>query len=1142
MLKLFTFWAGCLLLLVQKVNGQSLLHQKVIPIAADTVTLDTLSIVPGSVRIKTADNLDVSTDNFRIDAASAQLIWKRKPVSNTVTVTYKTFPILFTKKYSKYSKDVITEAVIDNTAFRKKEKQETNTLFSMEGLNKSGSISRSVGVGNNHDLALNSNMTLQLSGKITDDLEILAAISDDNIPIQAEGNTQQLNEFDKVFIQLKRKNSILTGGDYEIRRPDSYFMNFFKRTQGASFSTSYSSKGWKYKSGLSMAVAKGRSSRLQLNGIEGNQGPYRITGANGEQAIVVLSGTERVYVDGVLMQRGQENQYTINYNLAEITFTAKKLITQNSRIIIEFEYSDKNYSRSLTYFNQEAYSEKINFKLNYYNEQDNKNKPFLQDLTDQQKSYLKEIGNSINEAYISNIDTVDFNTTEVLYKQIDTLGASGVYVYSTNPALAHYRPGFSFVGTNAGNYRISTNSLANGRVFEYLPPIAGLKQGDYEPVSLLVTPKKKQLVTLGTDFKPSKNTLVSTELAFSDNDVNLFSNIGNKENQGFAFRFLTRNSLSFKKDSTSTKLITTANYEHTSRNFSFLERYRAVEFERDFNLFGITPRGAEHLLSFSASLFKTRERNITYQFNCFTRDSLYSGFQNSLEGQFLINNFRLSYSGKFLNSSSNINSGYFLRQKADLSREFKYAIAGLNFEQEHNKTNLMGSLLSGNSFAFDQYTAYLSSPGSSGNFYKVQYSKRFDKLPISGALREYSAADVISGELGIRTRTNSTLTITTTYRDINYREQTSQPQENSLLGRLDYTFSALKGFINSSIFYEIGPGREPKREFSYLEVITGQGAYAWNDYNNNGIKELNEFEIARYQDQARYIRVYQNTNEFINSTYNTVNITARITPASVWKNLDGIFKVINRFSSQSAFKTERKLTGEKGFAAYYPLSSVEDQKLISDNTYIRNTLFFNRNNPAYGIDLNFQNTANKILLINGFDSRSRSEQGLRWRWNIKKITTVFELKQSNRLYQSELFPEKNYRIKAIELLPEAQYLFSSNFRWGINGMYRSLKNRINNRENSMNYRFGTDIRYNILTKGVFTSGLNWVRNNFNGDRNTSLAYEMLEGLLPGNNVIWTTGLQRTITQGVQMTLSYEGRKSSSAKAIHNGSVQFRAFF
>ncbi len=1144
MLKLFTIWAGCFLLLCPKVFSQSSSsRQKIIPVV-DSIQVDTLSLVPGTVYILSGKDT-LKTEHFSVDFAKSVLTWVKKPETSTVEIHYQVFPFLFTKRYSNRQTEQIQVTAIDNSEFNKKPLQEEsgNTLFNVQGLTKSGSISRSVGVGNNQDLALNSNMALQLSGKITEDLEITAAISDDNIPIQPEGNTQQINDFDKVFIQLKRKNSSLTGGDFELRRPDSYFMNFYKRTQGGSFSTSYSSKGWNYKSSLSAAIAKGRSTRQLFNGTEGNQGPYRLAGNNGEQSIIVLSGTERIFLDGTLLTRGQENDYVIDYNTAEITFTAKRLITRNSRIVAEFEYSDKNYSRSLTYFNQEAANSKVAFKFNFYNEQDNRNQPFLQDITEPQKQFLKTVGNSINLAYYPNVDTVPFNENEILYKQIDTLGQSGVYVYSTDPALAKYRLGFSFVGANNGNYQLSTTSAANGRVFEFIPPIAGIKQGSYEPVTLIITPKKQQLITMGTEIKAFKNTSIHSEIAFSNNDVNLFSDIGNKQNQGLALKLSAKNETVISKaDSVKTRLITTASYEQTSSNFKPLERYRSVEFERDFNLNSLSAGKAEHLGTFGLSLFKDASKNVSYLFSTFIRDGIYTGFQNSIDGTYRLNSFQLTYNGKILNSSSSLTKGTFLRQRADISRQVKWLVAGLNFEQEHNNTRAKTNNLTSNSFAFDAYKAYLKSSGSSPNSFKLEYGKRYDKLPYLDKLRESSIADVISGELGLNKNPNSILSVSSTYRNIKYRNDTINENESTLLGRVDYTLNILKGFINTNIFYELGPGREPKRDFSYLEVITGQGVYTWNDYNNNGIKELNEFEIARYKDQARYIRIFQNTNQFVNTDYTTINYTLRLTPSLLWRNKKGFYEMLSRFSTQSAFKAERKSSGLNGFSAYNPFAGVTGENLISDNTFFRNTLFFNRNNAVYGIDFNFQLVGNKLLLINGFDTRNRREEGIRLRWNIKKTSLILETKSGLKRYQSELFSEKNYRITFLGILPEASYQFNNNFRIGLNASYRKQKNNIGNKEDASNYKLGSDLRYNILRRGTLNAGINLVKNDFNGDKSSSLAYEMLEGLQPGNNMIWNAGLQHTVAQGVQINVGYEGRKSSDVQTIHTGSIQFRAFF
>src|SRR5690606_2108076 len=142
------------------------------------------------------------------------------------------------------------------------------------------------------------------------------------------------------------------------------------------------------------------------------------------------------------LQRGQENDYIIDYNTGELTFTAKQLITKDKRIVAEFQYAERNYSRSLFFFVEEVQTKKARFYFNAYNEQDNKNKSLQQQLSQEQKNVLIAVGDSLNDAVYSGVVNVPFNRSDVFYKKIDTLVngfQDSVFVYSTDSLLAKYR-------------------------------------------------------------------------------------------------------------------------------------------------------------------------------------------------------------------------------------------------------------------------------------------------------------------------------------------------------------------------------------------------------------------------------------------------------------------------------------------------------------------------------------------------------------------------------------------------------------------------------------------------------------------------------------------------------------------------------
>ena len=1111
-------------------------------VGKDTIVIDTFSVNPRTFQILNNNKESVSLD-YKLLPYKGLVVFLDIPY-DTLIFNYHPLLIDFSKKY--YKHPISLNRTIEQKQYRPSlniiNTVNSNNLFQGTKLNRTGSISRGLMVGNNQDFSLNSNLNLQLSGMISPTMKILASVTDDNIPIQPQGNTQQLQDFDKVFIEVSDQKWKLTAGDFWIKNKDSYFLKYHKRGQGIHLKNKIiANNNIEIDIENSASISKGKFGRNVIQGIEGNQGPYRLYGNENESFIIILSGTENVYIDGVLLKRGQNNDYIIDYNTSEISFTANTLINKDKRIIVEFQYSDKNYARSLLQSSTTIKKNNSSFYIHGYGEQDSKNQPLQLDFDLLDRQTLQNIGDNIDLAIGSGIDSVDFNQATNLYQKIDSLGYE-VYQYSTNEQQAVYMLTFSNVGQGNGNYKIKENN-ALGKVFEWIAPDtisfgAIIKNGDYSPIKKLVTPKKRQIISVGGKTIWSGNSL-SYELSTSNMDLNTFSAINNEDNIGFAglVNFENKNTLKEKWELNQQYRI-----ESISKDYRRIERFREVEFERNWNIQNLITRKDQLLSSAKINLKHLENGLFQYQLNSYFIKDEFNGYKNDFKIKWN-KKVNLNFDGSLMNSDGQFNTS-FLRHKTDLFIPIKGFKLGFKDINENNQF-FIADTLNNNSYRFYDWKVYIENYDSTKNRVQFFYQERYDWFKDKSVLKKATKAISPGLMVGISSRKNFNLNYSLAYRMLQSDSSLSNIlPENSLASRLNYNLKLLKGGINTNSFLEIGSGLELQKEFIYIEVPAGQGVYTWNDYNDNGIKELNEFEIAAFSDQATYIRVFTPNNNYVKIYSFQYNQNLNIDFKRIIDGKTMVEKFLNKFYNQTAVNTHKKTNDLDLQTLLNPLVNADNPIIQQMSNSLRNSLFFNRSSSKYSVELVTQLFANKNLLINGTDFISTNKDQIKFRWNMDKSFMLnSQLTKEIKKNSSTYMTNRNYDIENMEINNRISFQPNTLFRIAINGRYSEKRNSIEyGNEKAFINDIGIELRRSKRDKGLLNGELHLVNINYNGESSSTIGFEMLEGLQLGKNITWKLGFQKNMSNNIQISINYNGRKSEENRVIHTGSMQMRAFF
>jgi len=546
-------------------------------------------IVPGS------DSLNLNSDllkrgiDYTINTLKGTVILKRNIRDGDVLEVYfSRFPLSFSPMFVRHlPKDTLGIDVSPGDRYVKVSGNEKGVRPNYT-LNLSGSKSIGISVGTGKGLGLDQSLQLSMSGKIAKDIKVTAYLTDDNLPVQPEGNTEEIRQLDKVFVKVEGKSSEVMLGDITSGVSWSRFSSFRRDLRGISAMLNIGDNGLFATAGIS----KGRFRSVKIIGREGVQGPYELLPLRRFNGVIILPASESVYLDGRLLRRGDENDYTIDYALGTITFTEKVVITDDSEIVVDFQISEDDFTRTTIFAGWVSGDIGNMLKLRTYilEDSDDKERPIRGGFEEGDRDILRSAGDDVTKAVASGVREVGAGEGDYIYIPGDSISSHFEYVEEGG----NYILSFIQVGQGRGDYTTDGFTSKGDVKYRYV----GAGNGDFIIGRKLPVPKRNRLVSIGATVEKGVFQ-VDMEGDVSSYDRNTFSSLDDKDNLGRAF-YMSGGLNDFKVGGVQISML--GKFSYLEDRFKSPDRERKQYFYRNWNLDDIPLVGVERIGGGSLSI------------------------------------------------------------------------------------------------------------------------------------------------------------------------------------------------------------------------------------------------------------------------------------------------------------------------------------------------------------------------------------------------------------------------------------------------------------------------------------------------------------------------------------------------------------
>jgi hypothetical protein len=1109
----------------------------------------TLSVTMDSVKLELSSDYIYDSQNNQVKFLPDFItkFFRDTVGSKEVKVRYKIFPFEFKSRYAHrelvFRKDSLSGRVVQTS--KPLPSFTVNNIFS-DNLQKSGSLVRGFTFGSNRDLSLNSGFRMQMSGKLSQDIDIAAALTDENSPIQPEGNTQTLQEIDKVFIELKTKSMSATLGDFNLDFNRTEFGKISRKLQGVLGSAKYNFGSSNVGMLLSGAITRGKYNTNQFPGIESVQGPYRLSGKNNERGIIIIAGTEKIYVDGESMKRGDENDYVIDYALAELTFTSRRLINGTSRIVVDFEYTDQQYTRNFfaAQGNSDLMNGKINITTSFIREADDYNNPIDLTLTDADKETLKTAGD--NRMKGAQVSAQFVGGGKGQYIRIDTVlngNAFTIYRYTPGDTSAKYSVSFTYIGDRKGDY----NKVSIGNY-----QFAGVGLGSYLPIRFLPLPQLQTLVDVDLNTKVTNYLNVFGEAAVSNFDANRFSSLDDGDNKGSAYKFGLQ--LNPQEVTIGNANIGSFDLQLKERiissQFVPIDRINDVEFGRKWNLnqtSQLREESGEGLLSYQPMKSVKVISRLGYmkRGNQFSSNRTQAEFDLSESSLPKINYQFESIKSKDINSDA---LGNWWRNKASTEYTVWKITPSILYEAEKkNQYSIIADTLQSGSLSFNEYSPKLAIKDlytmSFGMEYKLRDENRFYQRSLMRESNTFTQIYSLSAQPLRTLSTNADLTI----RKRRYTDEfkvAAGGNTESILIRWMTRFAAFDRGIESDLLYDASTQRSAKLERVFQRVPKGTGSYVYiGDADSNGIATEDEFRPARFD--GDYILLTIPSDNFSPVINLKLSSRLRIVPSKFISESNWIGNSISALSSETYLRIEEKSTEsiERNIYFLNMKHFMNDKTTLFGSNSVTQDIFLFEQSQEFSMRFRFQQRKGLTQYAFGSERNYNRERSIRVRWQlIKEIANQTDYENKTDQVTAS---ESSYRVRNIRgnsLTSDWAYRPEKNIELGFKFSVGKAENNFGSSSSIADINTqGLRLIYSIEEKGIALFEFNREEVLVSGV-NINLPYELTGGRLNGKTWLWRTSAEYRITNFLQATLNYEGRNEGLNKPVHTMRAEVRAFF